>query len=71
MKKNMGNTDRIIRLIVAAVLLIIAFATNLTSGMVSYILVALAGIFILTSMISSCPLYLPFGINTRPKEDNK
>lgn len=71
MKKNMGNTDRIIRFIVAAVLLIVVFASNLTSGMVSYILIGLAAIFILTSLISFCPLYLPLGISTCPKEDKK
>lgn len=68
MKKNMGNADRIIRLIVAAVLLIIVFATNLVSGGLSYVLIALAAIFVLTSFVSFCPLYLPFKINTGPKD---
>lgn len=68
MKKNMGNADRIIRLIVAAVLLIIVFATNLVSGGLSYVLIALAAIFILTSFVSFCPLYLPFKINTGSKD---
>lgn len=68
MKKNMGNADRIIRLIVAAVLLIIVFATNLVSGGLSYVLITLAAIFILTSFVSFCPLYLPFKINTGSKD---
>lgn len=68
MKKNMGNADRIIRLILAAVLLIIVFATNLVSGGLSYVLIALAAIFVLTSFVSFCPLYLPFKINTGPKD---
>ncbi len=68
MKKNMGGADRIIRLIVAAVLLIIVFATNLVSGGLSYVLIAVAAIFALTSFISFCPLYLPFKINTGSKD---
>lgn len=68
MKKNMGGADRIIRLIVAAILLIIVFATNLVSGGLSYVLIALAAIFTLTSFISFCPLYLPFKINTGAKD---
>lgn len=68
MKKNMGSLDKVIRLIAAAIMLIIVFATNLVSGVTSYILIGLAGIFIFTSFISFCPLYLPFKINTGPKD---
>lgn len=64
----MGSADKTIRLIVAAALLIIVFATNLVSGTVSYLLTGLAVVFILTSFISFCPLYLPFKINTGPKD---
>lgn len=71
MKKNMGNTDRIIRLLLAAIFLIIVFATNLVGGVLSYVLIAFAAIFILTSVISFCPLYPLFGLNTCPKEDKK
>lgn len=66
MKKNMGNADRIIRVLVA-VLIAILYFTNLISGTVALILGALAIIFIATSFISFCPLYLPFGISTRKK----
>lgn len=69
MKKNVGTIDKIVRLILAAVLLIIAFATNLAGGVWSYILVALAAILIFTSLISFCPIYWPFGLSTRAKED--
>ena len=64
MKKNMGTVDRIIRLIIAAIVVTLYF-TNLISGTLGVILIVLAGIFVLTSMISTCPLYLPFGISTR------
>jgi hypothetical protein len=66
MKANMGSTDKIIR-ILAAVLIAVLYFTNLISGTLAIILLAFAGIFILTSFISFCPLYLPFGISTKPK----
>jgi uncharacterized membrane protein len=69
MKKNMGNVDRIIRLILAAVLFIVAFATNLTSGTLTYVLIGIGAIMTLTSVISFCPLYPLVGINTCQKEE--
>jgi hypothetical protein len=68
MKKNMGSTDKIIRLIIAAVIGVL-FLTNIISGTLGIILLALAGIFVLTSVISFCPLYTLFGANTCPKEE--
>ncbi len=67
MKKNMGSIDKIIRLIIAAVIGILFF-TNIISGTLGIILLALAGIFVLTSVISFCPLYTLVGANTCPKE---
>ena len=66
MKANMGNTDKIIR-ILAAVLIAVLYFTNLISGTLATILLVIAGVFILTSFMSFCPLYLPFGISTKPK----
>lgn len=63
MKKNMGSVDRIIRVIIAAIVATLYF-TNVISGTVGIILLALSGVFVLTSLISFCPLYAPFGINT-------
>jgi hypothetical protein len=63
MKKNMGNADRMIRIIIAAIVAILFF-TNVISGTLGIVLMALAGIFVLTSLISFCPLYAPFGITT-------
>ena len=64
----MGNLDRILRLVVAAVIAILYF-TNTISGTVAVVLGVLAIIFALTSTISFCPLYLPFGLSTRPKNE--
>ena len=65
MKKNMGSTDKIVRLIVAAVLVILFYTGKLT-GTLGIIAMAVAGIFVLTSLVSFCPLYSIFGINTCP-----
>ncbi len=66
MKKNMGTVDRIIRIMVAVAIAILYF-TNQISGIAAIILLVLAGIFILTSFISFCPLYILFKINTDKK----
>ena len=67
MKNNMGSADRIIRLIIAAVIAVLFF-TNVVSGTVGIILLVAAGVFALTSLISFCPLYPLVGINTCPKD---
>jgi hypothetical protein len=63
MKKNMGTTDRIVRVVIAVVLAVLFFADVIT-GTFGVILLALGGIFLLTSLMGFCPLYLPFGIKT-------
>lgn len=68
MKKNMGGADRIIRITIAAVIAILFF-TDILTGTLGIVLLILAGIFVLTSFISFCPLYLPFGIKTCKKKD--
>ncbi|HEX7871067.1 MAG TPA: DUF2892 domain-containing protein [Chryseobacterium sp.] len=67
MKKNMGTVDKVIRILVAVVIGILYF-TNVISGTLAIILGALAVVFVLTSFISFCPLYLPFGISTFRKK---
>ena len=59
----MGNADKIIRLLIAIVIATLAYAEVIT-GTFAIILLVLAIIFLLTSLINFCPLYLPFGINT-------
>ena len=66
MKPNIGTADKIIR-IVAAIAIIVLYFTNQLSGTAAVILLVFVGTFILTSFMSFCPLYLPFGINTRKK----
>jgi len=63
----MGNIDRIIRILVAIVIAVLFF-TNVISGTLGLVLLVLAGVFVLTSLISFCPLYTLVGINTCPKD---
>jgi hypothetical protein len=67
MKKNMGNTDRLIRIIVAIVFSVLYF-TGTVTGTVGIVLLVLGGVFVATSFISFCPLYTLVGINTCPTE---
>lgn len=68
MKPNMGTVDKAIRIIVALVIIGL-YAAGQISGMTAIVLLIFAGIFILTSFMSFCPLYLPFGFSTRKKEN--
>ena len=66
MKKNMGLLDRIIR-VSLVVLIAVLYFTNILSGTWAIILGVVAVVFLLTSLIGVCPLYMPFGISTRKK----
>ena len=70
MKKNMGMTDKVIRIIIAAVIAVLFFL-KIIPGTLGIILLVLAGVFLLTSFISFCPLYAPFGINTCSIKEKK
>ncbi len=63
----MGSSDKIIRLILAAFVAFLYF-TDKIPGTFGVVLLVFAGIFVLTSFISFCPLYLPFGISTKKKQ---
>jgi hypothetical protein len=67
MKPNMGTIDKAFRILAAAIIAVLYF-TNQISGTVALVLIILAGVFILTSFMSFCPLYFPFGISTRKKQ---
>lgn len=68
MKKNMGAVDKSLRFIIAIVFAILYYM-EIVTGTVGIILVVLGGVFVLTSLINFCPLYLPFGISTCKKGD--
>jgi len=68
MKPNMGTTDKIIRIVIAALIAALYFLTDLIPGTLGIILLVLAGVFVLTSLISFCPLYPLLGMNTKGKK---
>jgi len=70
MKKNMGTADRITRVVISAIIVILYFA-NVISGTLGIVLLVLAGIFVLTSIFSFCPLYALFRLKTRPAQETK
>ena len=67
MKANMGSTDKIVRIIIAAIVAYLYF-TNAITGTLGLVLLVFAVVFVLTSLISFCPLYSIFGISTCPVE---
>lgn len=62
----MGVLDRVLRLI-ATIAVIGLYYSGVISGTLAIVLLVFAGIFLFTSLIGSCPLYYPFGINTKSK----
>ncbi len=67
MKKNMGSVDKVIRLLVVVAFAIL-YVTNTITGTLGIVLLAIALMFLVTSLISYCPLYTLLGITTCPKK---
>ena len=63
MNKNMGTLDRVIRIVIAAVIAYLYF-TNKIEGTLGIILLIVAAVFLLTSLLRICPLYFPLGLKT-------
>jgi len=68
MKKNIGTADKIFRVLIAAIIIVL-YLTGTITGTLGLVLLVLAGTFVLTSLISFCPLYAPFGIRTCPTKE--
>jgi hypothetical protein len=67
MKTNVGIADKAIRIILSLVVGALYYFEAI-SGTVALVLLALAGILIVTSFVSFCPLYAIFGLSTKPKK---
>ena len=67
MKRNMSNLDRIIRIVVAGVFAYLYFG-GIVTGALGIILLILAAVFVLTSIVAFCPLYMPFKLSTYKKK---
>ena len=63
MKRNMSNPDRIIRIVIPALFAYLYFS-GIVTGALGILLLILGGVFLLTSSVAFCPLYLPFKFNT-------
>lgn len=70
MKKNVGNADRIIRIVLALIFAALYFSGTV-AGTLGLVLVVLGGVFLLTSLLGFCPLYTLVGINTCPAKATK
>lgn len=70
MKKNIGSVDKIVRLLIAAIISIL-YLTSTISGTIGIVLLILAAILLLTSAINFCGLYTLFGVNTCSAKKNK
>jgi hypothetical protein len=70
MKKNMGTLDRTVRILIAIILGILIL-TGKISGTLAWVLGIISVVFLLTSIIGWCPLYVPLGISTIKKEDKQ
>jgi len=68
MKKNMGSMDKGIRVFLAVIIAILYF-TNQITGVAAIVLGLFAVVFLLTSFMSFCPLYVPFKLSTLKKSD--
>jgi len=63
MKRNLSNTDRIVRVVVAALFAYLYFG-GIVTGPLGIVLVVLGAVFLLTALVAFCPLYAPFKFNT-------
>ena len=63
----MGAIDKAVRLFLVALIAVLYF-THMISGLAAIILGIFAVVFLLTSLVGTCPLYLPFGISTAKKQ---
>ncbi len=67
MKKNVGSTDKAVRIILAIIIAILYF-TNVVTGTLGIVLLVFAAVLLLTAFIGFCGLYAPFGISTCPRK---
>jgi len=70
MKKNMGTLDRAVRILIA-IILVILILTGKISGTLAWVLGIISVVFLLTSIIGWCLLYVTLGISTIKKEDKQ
>ena len=71
MIKNIGSTDKFIRMLLAAAIVLLSYL-EIIQGTLAIILLVVAGILVVTSFLNVCPIYLAIGKSTATrKEDTK
>ncbi|NDP19768.1 MAG: DUF2892 domain-containing protein [Paludibacter sp.] len=70
MKKNLSSTDKLIRLLIA-IIIIALFYSEVLTGTIGIIALVLALVLAITSLVSFCPIYALLGISTCKKEEIK
>ena len=72
MKLNMGSADRIIRAIIAITLgVLYYYNVGFMTGTLGIVLLVVAAVFLLTSLVSFCPLYVAIGLSTKSKSSQE
>lgn len=66
MKRNMGRWDRVLRLVAAAAIAVLLIA-GVLKGTAAVVLAIVAAIFVITTFVGFCPLYVPLGVSTKGK----
>lgn len=66
MEQNMGRWDRVLRLAAAAAIAVLLIA-GVLKGTLAIVLAILAAVFVITTFVGFCPLYVPLGISTKGK----
>lgn len=66
MKQNMGRWDRVLRLVAAAAIAVLLIA-GILKGTAAVVLAIVAAVFVITTFVGFCPLYVPLGISTKGK----
>jgi hypothetical protein len=67
MKKNVGNLDKILRVFVAAILIVLYYMGIFNSEVLAIVALLVAGVLVITSLLNFCPLYFVFGIKSKRK----
>lgn len=66
MIRNMGTVDRTIRIVIAIAIAALYFSHRI-GGTLAIVLGLFAAVFVVTSFVGTCPLYIPLGLSTRQK----
>ena len=67
MKKNVGTIDKVIRIVVA-LLVVVLYFTHVITGILAIVLLALAAVLVITALLSFCPIWTIFGLSTTKKQ---